>query len=168
MTSTVLKSTTVAGLVTLILCLGVGSLAMAQEARPDIRQSAPGDCLSTSPTSPVTVSTFAGRTVRGTLVCFSEDAAWLLREGELTPISLGDVQRIRTTADPVWDGAAIGAVIPLIVWAVLCHECSAEPWLKSSLTYGLIGLASDAISSNRKTLYEGRSRALSVAWGISF
>ena len=114
------------------------------------------------------VATSAGQTIRGTLMCLSENEAWLLRDGRLSKLPLPDVRRIRTPADPVWDGAATGAVIPLIFWALLCHECPAEPLLKAALTFGMIGLAADALQSNRRTLYRGGGRSLSVGWGFSF
>ena len=80
---------------------------------------------------------------------------------------LDAVRRIRTPADPVWDGAAKGAAIPLIVWAVLCRDCRAEPFLKASLTYGVIGLTTDAIDTNRKTLYRRSRHSMSVGWRFS-
>jgi len=135
---------------------------------PTTASEAETDCQPVSPTSEVVVSTSGGQTIRGTLMCLSEDEAWLLRDGRLSKLPLPDVRRIRTPADPVWDGAATGAVIPLIFWALLCHECQAEPMLKAALTYGMIGLATDAIQSNRRTLYRGGGRSLSVGWGFSF
>jgi len=101
-------------------------------------------------------------------MCLSQSGAWLLRDGSLSKIPLDDVQRVRTTADPVWDGAAKGAVVPLIVWLVLCHDCPAEPMLKATLTYGLIGLSLDALDTNRQTLYQRGSRKVSVGWTFSF
>jgi hypothetical protein len=76
----------------------------------------------------------------------------------VSKIPLRQVRRIRTPADSVWDGAAKGAVIPVILWAVFCHSCSAEPMLRASLAYGLIGLATDALDTNRETLCRSRTR----------
>jgi len=156
--------------VLLALCLAVAGQASARQspAGPSTDPAVGADCLSVSPTSRVVVDTSAGQALRGTLMCLSETGAWLVQDGRLLKMPLDDIKRIRTTADPVWDGAVKGAVIPLIMWAVLCHECSAEPWLKLSLTYGLVGLTIDALDTNRKTLYEGRGRSLSVGWSFSF
>ena len=64
--------------------------------------------------------------------------------------------------------AVKGAVIPLIFWAVLCHDCPAEPMLKASLTYGLIGLVVDGLDTHRQTLSRGGGRRVSVGWAFSF
>ena len=156
--------------VILVLWLVASGQASAQTfpVMPTTGSEAETDCQSVSPTSEVVVATSAGQTIRGTLMCLSENEAWLLRDGRLSKLPLPDVRRIRTPADPVWDGAAKGAVIPLIFWALLCHECPAEPVLKAALTYGMIGLAADALQSNRRTLYRGRGRSVSVGWGFSF
>ncbi len=156
--------------VMLVLWLVASPQASAQTSPvlPTTASEADTECLSVSPTSEVVVATSAGQTIRGTLMCLSENEAWLLRDGRLSKLPLPDVRRIRTPADPVWDGAAKGAVIPLIFWALLCHECPAEPMLKAALTYGMIGLAADALQSNRRTLYRGGGRSLSVGWGFSF
>jgi hypothetical protein len=157
-------------LVTLVLCVFVSGQALAQE--PPVTRTTESavdrDCLSVSPTSQVVVDTSGGQTVRGTLMCLSENGAWLMQDGRLSQIPLDGIRRIQTTADPVWDGAVKGAVIPLIIWAVLCHDCSAEPMLRSSLAYGLIGLVVDGLDSNRKTLYRGGGRSVSVGWTFSF
>ena len=156
--------------VMLVLWIMVSGQASAQPSPvvPATDSEAVGECLSVSPTGQVVVATSSGQTIRGTLMCLSETGAWLLADGRQSKIPLDEVRRIRTTADPVWDGAVKGAVIPLIFWAVLCHECSAEPMLRSSLTWGLIGLVSDALDSHRKTLYQGGGRSVSVRWGFSF
>ena len=154
--------------VMLALCLVVSGQVFAQQPPAVPTTAADGDCLSVSPTGPVVVDTSAGPTIRGTLMCLSENGAWLLQEGRVAKIPLDDVRRIRTTADPVWDGAVRGAVIPLIFWAVLCHGCPPEPMLRSALTFGLIGLVTDAVDGNRKTLYQGGGRSLSVGWTFSF
>jgi hypothetical protein len=157
-------------LVMLVLCVPASGQASAQEppVARTTESAADPDCLSVSPTSQVVVDMSGGQTIRGTLMCLSENGAWLLLDGRLSKIPLDGVRRIQTTADPVWDGAVKGAVIPLIFWAVLCHDCPAEPMLKASLTYGLIGLVVDGLDSNRKTLYRGGGRSGSVGWTVRF
>jgi hypothetical protein len=152
-----------------LLCSTVAGQASARQSPVGpTAGSAATDCLSVSPTSQVIVDTTTGQPLRGTLMCLSQNGAWLLLDGHLLNMPLDEVRRIRTTADPVWDGAVIGAVIPLIAWAVLCHDCSAEPWLRMSLTTGLIGLASDVLDINRKTLYQRDGRSASVGWTFRF
>ncbi len=156
--------------VMLVLWLVASPQASAQTSPvlPTTASEADTECLSVSPTSEVVVATSAGQTIRGTLMCLSENEAWLLRDGRLSKLPLPDIQRIRTPADPVWDGGAKGAAIPLIIWALLCRECPTEPMLKMVLTYGMVGLAADALETNRRTLYRGGGRSSSVGWGFSF
>lgn len=143
-------------------------------AQPVALGSEPSDrsptarCHSVSPIEEVVVTTASDGSVRGTLMCMSDAKLWLVRDGQMSAITLDQIHRIRTPADPVWDGALKGAVIPLIVWAVLCHDCRADPFLRMSLTYGAIGLVTDAIDTNRRTLYRGPRRSLRVGWGFSF
>lgn len=156
---------------TVMLVLGL--LAAGQAAAQQLpvttgsESEAGTGCQTVSPTSRVIVDTSVGK-IRGTLMCLSEAEAWLLRDGRLSKIPLGGITRIRTPADSAWDGAAIGAVIPLIFWAVLCHECPAGPILKSALTYGMIGLTADALETNRRTLYRSARQSLSVGWKVRF
>ena len=152
-----------------VMLVAAASVAYAQPAEVQSGSSteAEGECQSVSPTDQVVVSTAGGQTVRGTLMCMSDSRVWLLRDGGMSRIDLSRVQRIRTPADPVWDGAVIGAAIPLIFWAVLCHDCPADDMLRVSLTYGAIGLMSDAVNTNRRTLYRARP-SLAVGWSLKF
>ena len=157
------------GAATLAVGLLSGGSASAQQPSPAIESEADRKCHTVSPTGEVLVATEDGETMRGTLVCLSPSHAWLARDGAISRIPLPLVRRIRTPADPVWDGAAKGAVIPLIFWAVFCHSsCSPEPMLRASLAYGLIGLANDALDTNRETVYRGRARSVSVGWRFKF
>ena len=152
-----------------VVLLVAASVASAQptEVQSGSFPAAEGECQSVSPTDQVVVNTAAGETVRGTLMCMSESRVWLLRDGGMSRIDLRRVQRIRTPADPVWDGAVIGAAIPLIFWAILCHDCSADGMLRVTATYGAIGLVADAVNTNRRTLYRARP-SLAVGWSLKF
>ena len=109
---------------TLAVVLLAGGSAAAQQLPSESEVAR--ECHTVSPTGEVVVATADGETIRGTLICFSPSQAWLARDGAMSQVPLRLVRRIRTPADPVWDGAAKGAVIPLIFWAVLCNSCSAE------------------------------------------
>ena len=157
------------GAATLALVLVSGGSASAQQPAPAAESEAARQCHPVLPTGEALVATADGETMRGTLICLSPSHTWLARDGAVSKIPLPLVRRILTPADPFWDGAAKGAVIPLIFWAVLCHSsCSTEPMLRASLGYGLIGLASDALDTNRETLYRGRARSVSVGWSFKF
>lgn len=154
------------------------TLALVQFAAGTVTAQAPqgadgeaGDtpgCYAVAPTRQVDIAIEGGETTRGTLTCLSQSQATLVHDGVMSQIPLRRIRRIRTPADPVWDGAAKGAVIPLIFWAVFCHSCNAEPFLRASLVYGLSGLVTDAIDTNRETLYRRRVPALSVGWSFRF
>ena len=125
-------------------------------------------CHAVAPIRQVDIAIEDGQTVRGTLVCLSQSQASLVRDGVISQVPLRRIRRIRTPADSVWDGAAKGAVIPMIFWAVFCHSCNAEPFLRASLAYGLTGLAADAIDTNRETIYGRQGSALSASWRFRF
>ena len=138
---------------------------------PQVADSEPGvtpGCHAVAPTRQVDVAIEDGETTRGTLICLSKSQATLVHDGVMSQIPLRRIRRIRTPADSVWDGAAKGAVIPMIFWAVFCHSCNAEPFLRASLVYGLSGLVTDAIDTNRETIYYRRAPALSVSWRFRF
>jgi hypothetical protein len=136
-------------------------------AAPAYGQDAGTRCHPVSPTDRVVVGTTDGASIRGTLLCLSSDEVVLARDGATTKTPLQLVARIQTRPDPVWDGAVKGALIPLIFWAVFCHECDAEPMLRAAAGYGLIGLTWDSLDGNTKTIYAGGPRPR-VAWRIRF
>ena len=126
-------------------------------------------CHPISPTERVVVRMNDGSSVRGTLLCLSDQAVRLASDGQTTDALLADVKRIETRADRVWDGAVKGAAIPFFLWAVFCHGCEGgEFFFKSAVTYSLIGLTWDALDANRKTIYARPSRSASLAWHVRF
>ncbi len=131
-------------------------------------QDTAAPCHAVSPTERVVVTTNAGTTIRATLLCLTENEILLAGDGQVTRTPLDSVRRIVTQPDPVWDGAIKGAVVPLVFWAVFCRRCEAEPFLRSTLAYSLIGMSFDALDTNRKTLYRGNGRSASVAWRVRF
>ena len=154
--------------VTLALAhLAVGTAVAQAPQDADGEPGAPG-CYAVAPTRLVDVAIEGGETTRGTLTCLSQSQATLVHDGVMLQVPLSRIQRIRTPADPVWDGVAKGAVIPLIFWAVFCQSCNAEPFLMASLFYGFSGLVADAIDTNRETIYRRRAPALSVGWSFRF
>jgi hypothetical protein len=142
-----------------ILLTGASS-ASAQEIN--------NECHSISPSEKVVVTKTEGYDIRGMLLCMSEREIVIAEQGRISRYPLEDIQRIRKPRDPVWNGAAIGAAIPLIFWAVLCHECPAEPMLKASLTYGLVGLTVDALRTGPRDVYTGGGPKASIAWRVRF
>ena len=154
-----MRTTSAAVALVATLLTGAGS-ASAQEID--------NHCHTISPSENVIVTKVEGYDIRGMLLCISEREVVIAEQGQVSRYPLGDIQRIRKPRDPVWNGAAIGAAIPLIFWAVLCHDCPAEPMLKASLTYGLIGLTVDALRTGPRDVYSGPGKSASLAWRIRF
>ena len=127
-------------------------------------------CHPISPTDRVVVTMNDGSSVRGTLLCLSDEAVRLASDGQTTDTLLAGIRRIETRADRVWDGAVKGAAIPFFLWAVFCHGCEGggEFFFKSAITYSLIGLTWDALDANTKTIYTRPSRSASLAWHVRF
>jgi hypothetical protein len=88
-------------------------------------------------------------------------------DGQVTTTALTGVRRIDTRPDPSWDGAVKGAILPLVLWAALCHHCDAGPMLRAAAGYAVIGAVWDRLDTNQKRLYERRPAAM-VAWRLRF
>jgi len=143
----------------------VAALVLMLMAVPAGAQETPA-CQSISPVR-VTVTTTAGPSIQGTLLCLTGTEVVLTTDGQLSTTPLSTVRRIDTRADPAWDGAVKGAIIPLIMWAVFCHNCDAEPMLRAVAGYAAIGAVWDSLDTNQKRLYSGRPAA-AVAWRLRF
>jgi hypothetical protein len=157
-----MRTTSVASafVVLMLVMLAIGAApASAQEI---------DNCHPISPSESVIVTRTEGDDIKGMLLCISQREVVIAEQGQVSRYPLEHIQRIRKPRDPVWNGAAIGAAIPLIFWAVLCHECNAEPMLKASLTYGLIGLTVDALRTGPRDVYAGPGKSASFAWRIRF
>jgi len=144
--------------------LVVAALAIVP-ASPVHAQPAP--CHSISPTDRVEVTTTDNAKVRGTVICLTDQSLLLLRDGATSETPLAVIKKIETRSDPIWDGAVKGAAIPLVMWAIFCHDCDADIMLRSAVGYGLIGATWDAVQRNKRTIYAGRPTA-SVAWRLRF
>ena len=148
------------------LLLAVAALVLAAS---DAAAQAPAPCHPFSPTERVDVTMTDGATIRGTLLCLSDDAARLLRDGQAVDTPLSRIARIRTQADPAWDGALKAGAIPLVMWAIFSHDSESLPWtLKSAAGWAVIGGTWDALQTNKKTIYAGGQRSLSLAWRVGF
>ena len=94
-----------------VLLLVLEGVAESDQGAASAGRSDPDEaCHAVSPTGEVVVTTDGGGAVRATLMCVSDTGVWLLLDGHLSSVSLERVRRIRTPADPVWDGALKGAV----------------------------------------------------------
>lgn len=121
-------------------------------------------CHAVSPTERVVVTTDTGSRLRGTLLCMNDKEIVLAGGVGTAHYALDSVRRIATRADSPWDGAARGAAVPLILFAVFCRgECPAEAVGRTVLAYGLVGLTLDALRTERRTIYAAGSTAMRPA-----
>lgn len=142
------------------------ALVITCAARADAQSTTP--CHPVSPTARVVITNTDGTKSRASLLCLTEEDVLVAGSGGISRQPLAGIARIATQADPVWDGAAKGAAVPLIIWAVLCRECSADPMLRVTATYALIGMTFDALHSHRHTIYTGAKPAATVSWRLRF
>lgn len=152
-------------------CIRLFAIAVAAvlTASSAAAQAAPAPCHPVSPTDRVTVTTVSGESIRGTLLCLTDDAVRLVRDGQTTETLLSEIRRIETRADPTWDGAVKGAAIPLVMWAIFSHDSESLSWtLRSAAAWAVIGSTWDALQTNKKTIYRGGARSASFAWRVRF
>src|SRR5688572_963730 len=144
---------------TAAVVLGVAAPTQAQQAQ----------CHPVSPTDRVVVTTMRGESIPGTLLCLTDEAVRLVRDGRTTETPLSEIRRIETRADPHSDGAVKGAAIPLVMWAIFSHSTEGFSWaLRSAAGWAVIGGTWDALQTNKKTIYSGGARSVSVAWRLRF
>jgi hypothetical protein len=146
--------------VAFVACVVLASVPASAQETPQ------APCQSVDPVR-VTVTTVAGPTLRGTLLCLSGTDVVLAADGNVTSTALADVRRIDTRPDPVWDGAVKGAVLPLVVWLVFCPECDAGPMLRTAAGYATIGIIWDSLDTNRTRIYDRRPAA-AIRWRVRF
>jgi hypothetical protein len=132
----------------------VAVLAFSTSAYAQAPSAAPApECFPSSQIDKVAVQMADGSTRRGSLLCLGTDGFTLAERQTVGRFRLEDVREIRKVADPVWDGAAKGAAVSLVVLVLCGGNCSGEAILRSAAAYGLFGLALDAINSNTDTIY---------------
>jgi hypothetical protein len=130
-----------------------GMLAMSAPAWAQSSNEVPSPCLPSSHIDKVVVTMADGSARRGSLLCLGVDELTLAGADVVERFRLEDVWKIRKAADPLWDGALKGAAIGLLP---LVFGCPAECVIRTTAAYGLLGLAIDAVDTNRDTLYRSR------------
>ena len=142
-------------------------LSLLAIASPAAAQSTPpSPCVPSSHVDKVIV-TMADRTIRrGSLLCIGADELMMAGEAGINRFQLDEVWKVRKAADPIWDGALKGAAFGLLP---LIFGCPAQCILRTTAGYGLLGLAIDAIDTNRDSLYSSaHTQQASVAWRVRF
>jgi hypothetical protein len=135
-------------------------------AAPAGAQTPQSTCHPVSPVR-VSVTTVAGAPLAGTLLCLTGSEVVLAADGRVTTTALSEVRRIDTQPDPAWDGAVKGAILPLVMWAIFCHQCDAGPMLKAAAGYAAIGGIWDSLDTNQTRIYDRRP-AVAIGWRVRF
>jgi hypothetical protein len=123
------------------------------------------DCWPSNHIDKVVVQMVDGTTRRGSLLCLGGGGLTLAEQQSVGRFRLDEVRQIRKAADPVWDGAAKGAAVSLVLLAFCTSHCPAEVILRTAVGYGVFGLVLDAIDTNTQTIYRP-SAAKRVAFGF--
>ena len=126
-------------------------------------------CWPSSHIDKVVVEMADGTTKRGSLLCLGAGSFTLAEKQAVGQFQLNDVRKIRKAADPVWDGAAKGASVGLIMLVLCGGDCPAEVLLRTTLGYGLFGLMLDSIDTNADTIYRpSTSKRLAAGFRVRF
>jgi hypothetical protein len=147
----------------------VATVLMSSAAYGQTTPVAAGECFPSSHIDKVVVEMKDGTTKRGALLCLGPGSFTLAERQSVGSFELDAVQEIRKAADPVWDGAAKGASVGLVLLALCAGHCPAEAVVRTAVGYGVFGLVLDAIDTNRDTIYRpANGRRLAAAFRLKF
>ena len=149
-----------------VALLAVSTPAYAQA--PPVADAVP-DCFPSNHVDKVVVKMADGSTRRGSLLCLGAGGFTLAEKQTVARFRLEDALEIRKSADPVWDGAAKGAAVSLIVLVFCGGDCPASAILRTAAGYGLFGLVLDSIDTNTDTIYRpSAGRRLTAGFRVRF
>ena len=153
-----------------IVALAVMSVSMSTAASAQTTASgASPECWPSSHIDKVVVEMADGTKKTGSLLCLGSEMLTLAQKQAIQPLRLDDVRRIRKAPDPVWDGAAKGASIGLVMLVLCGGHCSGEALLRTTAAYGLFGAALDAIDSHADTIYRpAAGRRVAAGFRVKF
>ena len=132
-------------------------LASTEAYAQSVPAKADQPCFPSNHIDKVVVEMVDGTTKRGTLLCLGAATLTLAERQSIGSVPLDGVAQVRKAADPVWDGAAKGASVGLLMLALCAGHCPAEAVLRTTLGYGLFGLVLDSIDTNTDTIYRPKS-----------
>ena len=122
-------------------------------------------CFPLATKGQVVVTRTDGSTLKDTVLCMSPHEVVLASAGTLP---LDSIRRIAKPRDSVIDGVLKGASAGLIALVLCAPDCGgAEPILRITAAYAILGGVIDAAQGNDTTIYTRRA-APSLAWRIRF
>ena len=146
------------------LLLMVTVLVSSASAHAQALDPVPSPCWPIATKGQVVVTRVNGTTMKDTLLCMGRDEVQLATAGRMP---LDSIQRIAKPRDGVLDGVLKGASAGLVVLALCAPHCSAEPVLRITAAYGILGGILDAAQGNNSTIYK-KGASPSLAWRIRF
>ena len=120
-------------------------------------------CWSLATKGEVVVTKADGSTVKDTVLCIARDQVVLAKAG---PIAIDSVRQINKPRDSAWDGVLKGASVGLVALIFCMPDCPAEPIIRMTAAYGVLGGILDAAQGNNATIFKKGSPAL--GWRIRF
>ena len=126
---------------------------------------ASSSCVPLATKGQVVVTRTDGSRVKDTVLCMSRNEVVLASAGTLP---LDSIRRIAKPRDSVLDGVLKGASAGLIALVLCAPDCGgAEPILRITAAYAILGGVLDAAQGNSTTIY-AKGAAPSLAWRIRF
>jgi len=147
------------------LLLMVTILVSSASAQAQALAPASSSCFPLATKGQVVVTRTDGSRLKDTVLCMGRNEVVLASAGALP---LDSIRRIAKPRDSVIDGVLKGASAGLIGLVLCAPDCGgAEPILRITAAYAILGGVLDAAQGNGTTIY-ARGAAPSLAWRIRF
>jgi hypothetical protein len=108
-------------------------------------------CWSLATKGEVVITRTDGTSVKDTVLCIGRDQVVLAKAGS---IAIDTVRQISKPRDGVWDGVLKGASVGLFALVLCMPDCPAEPILRITAGYAVVGAAIDAAQGNNMTIFK--------------
>ena len=147
------------------LLLTVAILASSAGAYAQALDAVPSSCFPMATKGELVVTRTDGTTLKDTVLCIGRDQVVLATTGV---VPLDSIKKIAKPRDGVLDGVLKGASAGLVLLALCAPHCGgAEPILRVTAAYGILGGIIDAAQGNNTTIYK-KGASSSLAWRIRF
>jgi len=148
-----------------IVLMALTIIVSSASAYAQALDATPASCWPLGTKGQVVVTRSDGSSVKDTLLCMSRDSVVLATGGT---VPLDSITRIAKPRDGVIDGVLKGAGAGLLFLALCAPNCGgAEPVLRITLGYAVLGGVIDAAQGNNPTIYK-KGASPSLAWRIRF
>jgi hypothetical protein len=147
------------------LLLMVTFLVSSASAYAQALAPAASSCFPLATKGEVVVTRTDGSRLKDTVLCMGRDQVVLATAGT---VPLDSIRRIAKPRDGVADGVLKGAGAGLVLLALCAPHCGgAEPVIRVTAAYAILGGIIDAAQGNGTTIYR-KGAGPSLAWRIRF